>query len=79
MTYKGMGGGQRMILTGQDLELLKQLQGAGERGKTLSTLKADPALLRLLKGGYVVGRAAELELINYRITRRGKDAILEYA
>jgi DNA-binding PadR family transcriptional regulator len=68
-----------MILTRHDLELLKQLQAAGERGKTVSTLAAYPALLRLLKGGYVVDRAADLDLINYRITRRGKDAILEYA
>ena len=68
-----------MILTREDLGLLKQLQAAGGRGKTVSTLKADPALLRLLKGGYVVDSATKLDLVNYRITRRGKDAIVEYA
>jgi hypothetical protein len=64
-----------MILTQDDLKLLKELKAAGERGKNVSALEANPMLVRLLKGGYVVDRATELDSMNYRITRRGLHAI----
>jgi hypothetical protein len=34
-------------------------------------------LQRLARGGYVIARAG-LELVNYRITQRGKEAIIEH-
>jgi hypothetical protein len=65
-----------MVLTREDLNLLKQLKAAGERGRTTRTLEI---LQRLARGGYVVGRSASGgALVNYRITQRGKDAILEH-
>jgi hypothetical protein len=64
-----------MVLTQADLELLKQLMGAGERGRTI---RAFGTLQRLARGGYVTSRAGGDGLVNYRITQRGKDAILEH-
>jgi hypothetical protein len=65
-----------MVLTREDLNLLKQLKAAGERGRTTQALEI---LQRLARGGYVVGRAARGgALVNYRITQRGKDAIIEH-
>jgi hypothetical protein len=65
-----------MVLTREDLNLLKQLKAAGERGRTTETLEI---LERLAKGGYVVRRATSGgALVNYRITQRGKDAIIEH-
>ena len=68
-----------MIPSHEDLELLKQLKSAGERGKTISALNTRATWLRLMKGGYVVHRATELDLVHYRIARRGEDAIAEHA
>jgi hypothetical protein len=65
-----------MVLTREDLNLLKQLKASGERGRTTQALEI---LQRLGRGGYVVGRAASGgALVNYRITRRGEDAIIEH-
>jgi hypothetical protein len=63
-----------MILTGQDLDFLKQLRAAGERGRTVQTSSIRVALDRLAKGGFVVARPTGLDLVNYRITQRGRDA-----
>jgi hypothetical protein len=67
-----------MILTKVDLELLKQLRAAGDRGRNVRELKTRVSLDRLVKGCYLVARPAEVASINYRITQRGKDAIVEY-
>jgi hypothetical protein len=67
-----------MILTQEDLEFLKQLSGAGERGRTIRTRDIGAALLRLVKGGYVIDRTTGLDSIQYRITRRGDDALAEH-
>ena len=65
-----------MVLTREDLKLLKQLKAASERGRTTQALEI---LQRLARGGYVVGRAASGgALVNYRITQRGEDAIIEH-
>ena len=65
-----------MVLKREDLNLLKQLKAAGERGRTTQALEI---LQRLARGGYVVGRAAsDGALVNYRITQRGEDAIIEH-
>ena len=66
-----------MILTGQDLDFLKQLRAAGERGRTVQTSSIRVALDRLAKGGFVVARPTGLDLVNYRITQRGRDALVE--
>jgi hypothetical protein len=64
-----------MVLTQADLELLKQLMGAGERGRTIRALAT---LQRLARRGYVTSRAGGNGLVNYRITRLGRDAIVEH-
>ena len=71
------GLGKEMVLTREDLELLKRLQAAGERGRTIPEFNTRITLQRLARGGYVIARAG-LELVNYRITQRGKDAIIEH-
>jgi hypothetical protein len=68
---------KQMVLTREDLELLKRLKAADERGRTISEFNTRIALQRLARGGYVVARAGP-ELVNYRITQRGKDAVIEY-
>ena len=40
---------------------------------------AGAALLRLVKGGYVIDRTTGHNLIQCRITRRGDDALAEHA
>jgi hypothetical protein len=65
-----------MVLKREDLNLLKQLKADGERGRTTQALEI---LQRLARGGYVVRRAASGgALVNYRITQRGEDAIIEH-
>ena len=65
-----------MVLTPEDVELLKQLKAAGEHGRNIRGFNTRVALQRLARGGYVVARAG-VELVNYRITKRGEDAIAE--
>jgi hypothetical protein len=43
-----------MVLARADLEILKQLMGAGERGHNVSELGSRITLDRLAKGGFVV-------------------------
>ena len=66
-----------MILTQGDLELLKQLKAAGERGRNVRELNTRVTLDRLVKGGYLVARPTDAKFIQYRITQRGQDAIVE--
>lgn len=67
-----------MVLTREDLDLLKQLKAAGERGRTIRAFDIRVVLNRLAKGGFVYAQATCLELVNYRIAKRGKDAIEEH-
>jgi hypothetical protein len=67
----------KMLLTREDLKLLKRLQAAGERVRTIPETNTRIALQRLARGGYVVARTG-LELVNYRITQRGKDAVIKH-
>jgi hypothetical protein len=46
-----------MVLTLGDLELLKQLRGAGGLGRNVSELNIRLTLDRLVKGGYLGGGA----------------------
>ena len=52
--------------------------GAGERGRNVRELGVRVTLDRLAKGGFVVARPIGVEAVQYRITQRGKDAILEH-
>jgi hypothetical protein len=74
---KGLGG-KVVVLTQEDLELLKQLRAAGERGRNVRELNIRVSLDRLVKGGYLVGRPISRDLVQYRITQRGQDAIVEH-
>jgi hypothetical protein len=67
-----------MVLTLGDLELLKQLRGAGGLGRNVRELNIRAALDRLVKGGYLVGRPMDRYSVQYRITQRGQDAVVEH-
>ena len=67
-----------MVLTLGDLDLLKQLRGAGASGRNVRELNIR-VTLRLVKGGYLVGRPVDRYSVQYRITQRGQDAIVEHA
>jgi hypothetical protein len=64
-----------VALTIEDMALLKQLKAAGENGRTVRTYDTRLALDRLAKDGYVIARPAGIELVHYRITVRGQEAI----
>jgi DNA-binding transcriptional regulator PaaX len=68
-----------MVLTLGDVDLLKQLRGAGASGRNVSELNIRVTLDRLVKGGYLVGRPVDRYSVQYRITQRGQDAIVEHA
>ena len=65
-----------MVLTLGDLDLLKQLRGAGASG--VRELNVRVTLDRLVKGGYLVGRPVDRYSVRYRITQRRQDAIVEH-
>jgi hypothetical protein len=67
--------GSKMILTQEEMKLLKQLKAAGERGRTISALNTPSVLRRLVKAGYVSDHEADLDLVRYRITKRGEYAL----
>jgi hypothetical protein len=67
-----------MVLTFGDLELLKQLRAAGGLGRNVRELNILITLDRLVKGGYLLGRAIGRDSVQYRITKRGQDAIVEH-
>jgi hypothetical protein len=67
-----------MVLTLGDLKFLKELKAAGDLGRNVRELNIRVTLDRLVKGGYLVGRATDRYSVQYRITQRGRDAILEH-
>jgi DNA-binding transcriptional regulator PaaX len=67
-----------MVLTLGDLDLLKQLRGAGASGPNVRQLNIRVTLDRLVKGGYLVDCAIDRDSVQYRITQRGQDAIVEH-
>jgi DNA-binding transcriptional regulator PaaX len=67
-----------LVLTLRDVELLKQLRAAGGRGRNVRELNIRVTLDRLVKGGYLVGRPIDRASVQYRITQRGQDAIVEH-
>ena len=66
-----------MNLTPEDVVLLKQLNAAGEGERTIHAYNMRLALDRLAKGGYVVARPTGIDLVRYRITGRGQEALAE--
>jgi hypothetical protein len=67
-----------MVLTREDLDLLKQLKAAGDLGRNVSGLSSRVILDRLARGGFVVARPIGTDSVQYRITQRGRDAIVEH-
>ena len=67
-----------MNLTLEEVALLKQLKAAGEGGRTIRAYNMRLALDRLAKGGYVVARPTALDLVHYRMTERGQEALAEH-
>jgi hypothetical protein len=67
-----------MILNLADISHLKELKAAGEHGRTIRAFNTRLVLDRLAKYGYLAARSTGLELFQYRITKRGEDAILEH-
>ena len=67
-----------MNLTLEEVALLKQLKAAGEHGRTIRAYNIRLAFDRLAKGGYVVARPTGLEMVHYRITGRGQEALAEH-
>ena len=67
-----------LVLTHGDLELLKQLRAAGDLGRNVSGLSSRVILDRLARGGFVVARPIGTDSVQYRITQRGRDAIVEH-
>ena len=57
------------------VELLKQLKGAGELGRTIRAFDTRVRLERLVRAGYVADQSTGLDLVHYRITKRGEDAL----
>ena len=66
-----------MILTQEEVEILKQLKAAGGTGRTVSALNAHDGLKRLIRVGYVEDHGTSFDLVSYRITKRGEDALSE--
>jgi hypothetical protein len=65
----------QMILTKEEVELLKQLKGAGERGRAIRAFETRVRLERLVRAGYVADQPTGLDLVHYRITKRGEGAL----
>jgi hypothetical protein len=66
-----------MNLTSEDMALLKQLKAAGDVGRTIRAYNTRLTLDRLAKGSYVVARPIGLDLVHYRITGPGQEALAE--
>ena len=67
-----------MVLTLGDLKFLKELKAAGDLGRNVRELNVRVILDRLVKGGYLVGRPVDRYSVQYRITQRGQDAMVEH-
>jgi hypothetical protein len=65
----------KMTLTKEEVELLKQLKGAGERGRTIRAFETRVRLERLVRAGYVADQPTGPDLVHYRITKRGEAAL----
>ena len=50
----------------------------GERGRSIHPSNSRIALQRLARGRYVIARTGEAGLVNYRLAKRGADAVAEH-
>jgi hypothetical protein len=60
-------------LTADEIRLLKELKGAGSRGRLFS--QASLVLARLMRAGYVKRRVTEVSADRYEITDLGAEAL----
>ena len=54
-----------MILTQEEVEILKELKAAGGASRTVSALKPHDGLKRLIKVGYVEDHGTSFDLVSY--------------
>jgi hypothetical protein len=64
-------------LTKDEIDLLKQLEAAGPRGRTISGAKSREGPARLVKAGYVKDHAASIDTVAYLITDAGRRALAQ--
>jgi hypothetical protein len=62
-------------LSFQEIDILKQLEAAGKRGRTMSEAVSREAMDRLVKFGLVTNHAPSVDTVLYLITDRGKLAL----
>jgi DNA-binding MarR family transcriptional regulator len=61
--------------TAEEIAYLKELVAAGERGRTIATLRRREGLKRLVEAGYVVSRRISDHTVHYMITEKGREAL----
>jgi hypothetical protein len=66
-----------VILTSEEVGLLKQLKAAGQHGRTISARGSRARLNRLIRAGYIEDYAPSLDPTHYRITKRGEIALAD--
>jgi DNA-binding PadR family transcriptional regulator len=64
-------------LTAKEIDFLKQLEAAGDRGRTISAPTLRGGLKRLVDAGYVVDEAVSSDAVLYRITKLGPKALAD--
>jgi hypothetical protein len=62
-------------LSVSEIGLLKELKGAGERGRLISGPASRAGLVRLVKASYVMEQAVSLDAVLYSITSIGRHAL----
>jgi hypothetical protein len=62
-------------LTETEIRLLKELKGAGDRGRLISGAAPRVELVRLVRAAYVTERAISLDAVLYLITVMGLQAL----
>lgn len=62
-------------LTKNEIQLLKELKAAGERGRLISGASSRTGLARLVKAHYVKEKAVSLDAVLYLITQLGRQAL----
>jgi hypothetical protein len=65
-----------ILLTGGEIGFLKQLEAAGDRGRTMSGPTPRSGLRRLIDAGYVTDRAVSIDVVFYKITNLGREALV---
>jgi hypothetical protein len=58
-----------------EISLLKELKGAGERGRLISGAGSRAGIVRLVKAAYVTEQTVSLDAVLYSITTLGRHAL----